>query len=137
MAEGELKRHIDTIEETYEFLLAYAAKGLPGDKASSTGSQLREYLTKTETALGELADLCRRGVREDKLSATESFDAFIDVLERDAQSSRAAIRLVLAQASISSQLVDNLNASIHLRALLTDVFLIDEAMKAARVAGAG
>ena len=38
----------------------------------------------------------------------------------------AALELVLAQPSISSQLVDNLNASIHLRALLTDLFLIDE-----------
>jgi hypothetical protein len=47
-------------------------------------------------------------------------------LERDAGDSLAAIRLVLAQPAISSQLVDNLNASIHLRALLTDVFLIDE-----------
>jgi hypothetical protein len=37
--------------------------------------------------------------------------------------------LVLAQPAISSQLVDNLNASIHLRALLTDLFLIDEIAK--------
>jgi hypothetical protein len=36
---------------------------------------------------------------------------------------------VLAQPKMSSQLVDNLNASIHVRALLTDVFLIDEALK--------
>ena len=48
------------------------------------------------------------------------------VLERDAADSLAAVRLVLAQPAISSQLVDNLNASIHLRALLTDLFLIDE-----------
>jgi hypothetical protein len=39
---------------------------------------------------------------------------------------------VLEQVSISSQLVDNLNASIHLRALLTDLFLIDEVLKAHR-----
>ena len=32
-------------------------------------------------------------------------------------------------ASISSQVVDNLNASIHVRALLTDLFLIDEILK--------
>jgi hypothetical protein len=37
--------------------------------------------------------------------------------------------MVLAQESISSQLVDNLNASIHVRALLTDIFLIDELLK--------
>ena len=41
----------------------------------------------------------------------------------------AAIDLVLAQRAISSQIVDNLNASIHLRALLTDLFLIDEILK--------
>ena len=39
------------------------------------------------------------------------------------------MQLVLAQPSISSQLVDNLNASIHLRALLTDLFLLDEVLK--------
>jgi len=41
----------------------------------------------------------------------------------------AAIQLVLAQPTISSQLVDNLNASIHVHALLTDLFLIDEILK--------
>ncbi len=39
------------------------------------------------------------------------------------------MELVLTQPTISSQLVDNLNASIHLRSLLTDLFLIDEATK--------
>jgi hypothetical protein len=36
---------------------------------------------------------------------------------------------VLRQKALSSQLIDNLNASIHVRALLTDIFLIDEARK--------
>jgi len=45
-------------------------------------------------------------------------------LDRDARDSLAAIELVLAQPVISSQLIDNLNASIHLRALLTDLFLL-------------
>jgi hypothetical protein len=43
-----------------------------------------------------------------------------------------ALRLVLARADISSQLIDNLNASIHLRALLTDLFVVDEALKPPR-----
>ena len=41
----------------------------------------------------------------------------------------AALQLVMAQPSISSQTIDNLNASIHVRALLTDLFLIDEILK--------
>jgi len=52
------------------------------------------------------------------------------VLQRDASNTLAALRLVMAQPSISSQLIDNLNASIHFRAVLTDLFLVDEALKA-------
>jgi hypothetical protein len=37
---------------------------------------------------------------------------------------------VLSRERITSLLVDNLNASVHLRALLTDLFLIDQAGKA-------
>jgi hypothetical protein len=48
-------------------------------------------------------------------------------LQHDAQDSLAALVMVLAQPAISSQLIDNLNASIHLRALLTDLFLVGEA----------
>ena len=54
------------------------------------------------------------------------------VIDRDARDSQAAVQLVVAQSAISSQLVDNLNASIHLRALLTDLFLIDEILKVHR-----
>ena len=54
---------------------------------------------------------------------------FIAVLDRDAKDAQAGVQLVLAQPSISSQMVDNLNASIHLRALLTDLFLIDEIVR--------
>ena len=49
---------------------------------------------------------------------------------RDALEDRAAVQLVLAQPAISSQLSDKLNASIPLRALLTDLsLLIDEILR--------
>ena len=63
------------------------------------------------------------------IDGEQADDKIIAVLEKDALDSLASIHLVLAQATISSQLIDNLNASIHLRALLTDVFLIDEILK--------
>jgi hypothetical protein len=63
------------------------------------------------------------------LEPGENYQAFLAVLERDAQNSLAAIELVRAQPSISSQLVDNLNASIHLRALLTDLFLVGDVLR--------
>ena len=68
----------------------------------------------------------RRSVAEQGLEPAAKYQAFISVLQRDAQDSLAALELVLAQPAISSQLIDNLNASIHLRALLTDLFLVGD-----------
>ena len=120
----EFARHSNTIEECYEFLLAYAAQGLPGDAGSQSGGELRDYLKRAIEALTRLpAAAAAAGAGDD------SSQAFLAVLDRDAEAALAAIRLVQAQPSISSQLVDNLNASIHLRALLTDLFLIDEILK--------
>ncbi|MGB0074967.1 MAG: hypothetical protein WBP71_18600, partial [Terracidiphilus sp.] len=48
---------------------------------------------------------------------------------RDAEGAIAAMELVLAQTAIGSQLIDNLNASIHLRALLADLFLLTEILE--------
>lgn len=129
MSLEELKQQIDTIEESYEFMLGYAAQGLEGDEGSKTGGELRRYLAKSDEAAAGLADLFRRVIEVEKLDPKESFDAFVDVLEKDAAKARAGIRLTLSQPSISSQLVDNLNASIHLRTLLTDIFLVDEIVK--------
>ena len=58
--------------------------------------------------------------------------AFFAAVDSDARVALAAIRLALAREDVSSQLVDNLNASIHLRALLTDLFVVDEVLKPAK-----
>jgi len=127
-----LEQRCNAIEECYEFMLAYAAQGLPGDRGSSSGGTLRDFLTKATDAIRDLADAYEAAVIEESLEPVERYRAFLDVLARDAKDSLAAIDLVTAQPSISSQLIDNLNASIHLRALLTDLFLIDEVVKLRR-----
>ena len=125
----DLQRRCDTIEEGYEFMLAYAAQGLPGDAGSQSGGQLREFLTRMATALTGIGDAFGALIEGESLEPEPRYRAYGAVFDRDARDSLAAIELVLAQPSISSQLIDNLNASIHLRALLTDLFLIDELLK--------
>jgi hypothetical protein len=115
-----LAERCNAVEECYEFMLAYAAQGVAG------GGEIRDYLTRAAQALGGLSE-----------AAHEELDSpFLAVLDRDAAASLAAIELVLSQSAIGSQLIDNLNASIHVRALLTDLFLIDEVLKTQRSAGA-
>jgi hypothetical protein len=129
---AELGSRINIIEEAYEFMLAYASQGLSSDQGNDPGRQVRVYLTKCDAALSGLPGVFTRSVEQQGLQPTAPYDAFIEVIARDARHSQAAIQLVLAQPGISSQMVDNLNASIHLRALLTDLFLIDEVLKAQR-----
>jgi hypothetical protein len=128
----ELNARCDAIEECYEFMLAYAGQGLESDTAGGKGGQIREYLRKCDGALTGLAAFLTDFATRLDVEALAPYAAFMAVIERDARDAQAAVQLVLAQSSISSQLVDNLNASIHLRALLTDLFLIDEVFKAHR-----
>jgi len=122
----EILEHCDTVEECYEFMLAYAAQGHPNDQGSKSGAQIREFLQRAATAIRALAEAYSKVVKDELLEPAEKYQVFLAVLDRDAQDSLAAIDLVLAQATISSQLVDNLNASVHLRALLTDLFLVSD-----------
>lgn len=125
----ELAQRCDTIERAYEFMLAYAAQGLSGDAGSQSGGELRQLLSAAADALRNLAERYTALVATEALEPREKYAAFLDVVRRDAGDALAAIELVLAQSSISSQVVDNLNASMHVRALLTDLFLIDEILK--------
>ncbi len=128
---AEIFKHCDAVEECYEFMLAYAAQGRPSDEGGKPGAQIREFLQRAATAIAGLAEGCSKVVREQRLEPAEKYQSFLAVLDRDARDSLAAIDLVLVQPSISSQLVDNLNASIHLRALLTDMFLVSEILRVA------
>src|SRR5450755_3550599 len=126
---AEISDRCNAVEECYEFLLAYAAQGLPTELGSKSGGQVREFLHRAVKALAGLAETCAMAVKDEGLEPAEKYLAFLAVLDRDARDSLAAIELVLAQPAISSQLVDNLNASIHLRALLTDLFLMGEIVR--------
>lgn len=131
-SKADLDRRIDAIESGYEFLLAYAAQGRDTDQGAGAGRNVREFLDKMQEALDGLGVVVRASVAEIGGDAATVAAPFLDAVERDALTARAAVRLVLARPDISSQLVDNLNATIHLRALLTDLFLVDEALKTKR-----
>jgi hypothetical protein len=128
-ARAALASRCDAIEEAYEFMLAYAAQGLPNEQGSVSGSQIRDFLRKCDAALTGLGEAITQCVRRLGPESPEPYHAFINVVERDVRGAQAVVQLVLAQPSIGSQLVDNLNASIHLRAVLTDLFLLDEVLK--------
>ena len=132
---ADISERCKTIEECYEFMLAYAAQGFRSEGGSKSDGQIREFLDRAVKAISDLAESCATALEQERWESPERYQAFFQVLARDAHDSLAAIELVLAQPSISSQLIDNLNASIHLRALLTDLFLVSEIVETQRVTG--
>lgn len=125
----ELAKLIDTIEGGYEYLLAYAAQGRHTDRDAPATQSPRQRIEAMAEAILELPVLARKLAESAARIDLDRCAAFFDALDRDAAVSGAAARLVLSSQDLSSQLIDNLNASIHLRALLTDIFLIDEILK--------
>ena len=118
---------IEVIEAAYEFLLAYAAQGRDGTEGGSA-TEVRQYLTNLDVALEGIGLVAKAGFTSEYMTTTVT-EAFINVISEDASKTQSTVKMVLALQRISSQVVDNLNASIHVRALLTDLFLLDEILK--------
>lgn len=121
----EIAQAIDTVEAAYEFMLAYAAQGRSAEIDEPEG--IRFFLARAGQAIAQLTQL-----RPSDVGRPDSDDVilqFLGVLKADCARASAIIGFVLAQPSIGSQIIDNLNASIHIRTLLTDLFVLDEGIK--------
>ena len=115
---SKLEEDIETIEAGYEFLLAYAAQGRPAQAETGPGPHARPIIEGMSKAVQGLRD-----------ALGDSDNEFERVIAEDCARAGAALRFILAQDKVGSEMVDNLNASIHLRAVLTDLFLYSEVLK--------
>jgi len=125
MNDTTLAERLEAIEAGYEFCLAYAAQGRTDD----TGSPIRQTLERMYAALDGLAPLLESAALRDGARHAASTRVFLDAVKRDVALAHGAIGMVLDCDAVGSLLIDNLNASVHLRALLTDLFLVDQARK--------
>ncbi|HSM42413.1 MAG TPA: hypothetical protein VK862_16810 [Afifellaceae bacterium] len=117
-----MREAFDTIEEAYEFMLAYAAQGRKRETEEGAGeSQIRQYLKRLSAALDALETAARPGFGEAGGDFAARFLSDIGVM-------RSVVGLLLAQPSITSDMVDNTNALVAVRAFLTDIFFIDQAV---------
>lgn len=114
-----LEKEIEVVESGYEFLLAYAAQGRPPRIESETPTpHAKPTLEEMVQAMANVTDALKG-----------SHNEYEQVILEDIRRASAAIKFVLAQPRMSSELIDNLNASIHLRAVLTDFFLYSEVFR--------
>ena len=118
-----MREAIEVVEEAYEFMLAYAAQGRKQEGQEGGGeSQIRQYLKRLVESLGSLETASKGGV-----GGLEG-KAFVDRFLSDLAVTKSAASLLLVSPSISSDMVDNTNSLVPVRALLTEIFFIDQAL---------
>jgi hypothetical protein len=122
-----LRAAFDIIEESYEFMLAYAAQGRKHEQAEGGGeSQIRVHLRRMLAALADCEAAIGAG-----LGGPEGA-GFTARFRDDLMVARSVIGILQAKPSISSEMIDNTNGLIAIRGFLTDVFFIDQAVLPAR-----
>jgi hypothetical protein len=125
---ASVAQRIDAMEEAYEFMLAYAARGVMADDPMEEGG-VRHFLERMVAAQDDLVATALEEARRLPPGVADACAAFLEVLAGDIAKALPAISLVLARPAIGSQMIDNLNANIHLRAVLADLFMLDETLK--------
>lgn len=124
---AEIRESIDTIEEAYEFMLAYAAQGRQIESESEGASQIRGFLERFREALNMLsshaAGLLETGKNNNAFSAhfTRDTEVMMDVLD-----------MLTSKSNITSDMIDNTNGMIAVRSFLTNVFFIDQVVLPSR-----
>jgi len=117
----KMRAAFDRIEESYEFMLAYAAQGRRSEVGEGDGeSQIRQYLKRFEAALRDLEAELRSGF------GVPDGARFVERAQEDVAVAASVVGLLLGQPSISSDMIDNTNGLIAMRALLTDIFFLDQ-----------
>lgn len=133
-SESLMQQCVEKIEGAYEFMLAYAAQGRRVEAPEGSGPggpSIRTFLEALVWGLENIVAGYSERLRSMSLddNVRQQSEVFRALLSHDAESALATVKMVLSVPSLSSQVIDNLNASTHLRCLLTDIFVIDEVLK--------
>ena len=118
-----IRDQIEKIEEAYEYMLAYAAQGRAEEGAGADGAQIRTFLKQFSAALSALEEQTSVIINKNP----EAVD-FIEVFKSESKVMASILKVLLARANLSSEVIDNTNGLISVRAYLTSLFFLDKSV---------
>ena len=118
-----VRDQIEKIEEAYEYMLAYAAQGRAEEGAGPDGAQIRTFLKQFSDNVQKLD----KGASEITKTNPDA-DDFIQHFKVESQVMESILKVLLAKDNISSEVIDNTNGLISVRAYLTSLFFIDKSV---------
>jgi hypothetical protein len=119
----QIRDQIEKIEEAYEYMLAYAAQGRSDEGAGPDGAQIRTFLKKFSGALTKLDEATPDIVKENPAAVD-----FIEAFTSETKVMASILKVLLSRENISSEVVDNTNGLISVRAYLTSLFFLDKSI---------
>ncbi len=120
---NKIRDVIEKVEEAYEYMLAYAAQGRAEEGGGPDGAQIRTFILQFLSAVQEISKTLDPIVEK-----TPETEAFIDHFRGESATMVAVLNAILARENISSEVIDNANGLISVRAYLTSLFFIDKAI---------
>jgi len=119
----KVRDQIEKIEEAYEYMLAYAAQGRAEEGAGPDGAQIRTFLKQFSDNVQKLD----KGSSE-IIKTNPDADDFIQHFKVESEVMVSILKVLLAKDNISSEVIDNTNGLISVRAYLTSLFFIDKSV---------
>jgi hypothetical protein len=119
----QIRDQIEKIEEAYEYMLAYAAQGRSDEGAGPDGAQIRTFLKKFSEGLTKLDEATPDIVKENSAAVD-----FIEAFTSETKVMASILKVLLSRENISSEVVDNTNGLISVRAYLTSLFFLDKSI---------
>lgn len=120
---GNIRQNIETVEEAYEYMLAYAAQGRAEEGAGADGAQIRTFLRQYSVAVDAIIEAL-----DSIVESNAEAGIFVKNFRSESETMASVLNIMLARDNISSEVVDNANGLISVRAYLTSLFFMDKAI---------
>jgi len=123
---SELQRHIESAEEAYEFLIAYAGRGLDRNQPPGTSEEVREYLEQLRAAMAEGHAAAEAVPDEHDLQGEDHYRSALSTMAEEVEEARTIVALIAAQDVITSAQVDDMNGMSVFQSVMMKFFFLDE-----------
>lgn len=125
-AVAELQAHVEAAEEAYEFLIAYAGRGLDRNQPPGTTDEVRETLEKLDAAMAEGHGAAMSVADGYDLAGEEHYRGMLATMGEEVAEARTIVSLIAAQEAITSAQIDNMNGMAVFQSVMMKFFFLDE-----------
>ena len=121
-----LQEHIESAEEAYEFLIAFAGRGLDRNQPPGTSKEVVDYLEQLATAMEEGLAAARAVAEEHDLDGEEHYRSALSTMAGEVEEAHTLVSLLSAQEVVTSAQVDDMNGMAVFQSVMMKFFFVDE-----------